>query len=171
MKIVYIDAQNIHKSLQVYHDWTLDWKRFYIFCTEKFQATEIKIFFWYVPKYRHLYESLGKIGYTVIFKETLMLPNGDIKWNVDIDIAIIAVRDTYEWLVTRALLITGDGDYNSLISFWQEKWIFDLVLIPGVKNSSTLLTRTAWKRIFDIALLKNKLQKDTKKPRDESLGQ
>jgi hypothetical protein len=87
MKVVYIDAQNIHKATQDI-GWKIDWELFFLYMKRKFEVVEVKIFFWYVPKYKHLYEFLRKIGYTVVFKETLILPNGDIKWNVDIDIAI-----------------------------------------------------------------------------------
>jgi NYN domain len=158
-KIAYIDAQNIHKSLQNYHNWTIDWEKFFIYCHEKFQIDTIKIFFWYVAKYAHFYEKLRKIGYCVCFKETLILPSGEIKWNVDIDIAIIALRDFYESSLDEVFLVTGDGDYNSLVYFWQEKWVPWMVLLPGVANSSVLLTRAAKKNILDIALLKNKIQK------------
>ena len=157
--IVYIDAQNVHKSLEVYHNWLIDWERFLVYLREKFQIDEVKIFFGYVPKYHHLYARLESYGYTVCFKETLILPDGKIKWNVDIDIAIFAVRDFYEWAVSWALLVTWDGDYNSLVQFWKEKWVFSHVLVPWVLNSSMLLRRVAWKNLVDIAPMKNKLQK------------
>lgn len=158
-KIVYIDAQNVHKSLETYHDWKIDWDRFIVYLTEKYQADRVKIFFWFVPKYKWLYEHLKNRGYEVCFKETLILPDGKIKWNVDIDIAIFAVRDFYEWNTTHALLVTGDGDYNSLVDFWKGKWVFSRVLVPWVASSSVLLRRVAWKYLVDIAPMKNKLQK------------
>jgi hypothetical protein len=157
--IVYIDAQNVHKSLEVYHDWLIDWERFFVYLREKYKTDEVKIFFWYVPKYRWLYERLKNYGYDVCFKDTLILPDGKIKWNVDIDIAIFAVRDFYEWKISQATLVTGDGDYNSLVDFWKEKWIFSHVLVPWMHNASVLLRRVAWKNLIDIAPMKNKLQK------------
>lgn len=160
MKIVYIDAQNIHKSLQVYHSWTLDRKRFFIYCKEKFQADTIKIFFWYVPKYSSLYKKLKDYGYVVCFKETLILPDGTIKGNVDIDIAIIALQDYYESNIDQTFLVTWDGDYNSLIEFFIKKNIFWSVLVPWVENSSVLLKRAAKKQLIDIAPMKKKLQKE-----------
>ncbi len=157
--IVYIDAQNVHKSLETYHEWKIDWERFIIYLREKYQVNTVKIFFWFVPKYQRLYEHLKSLGYEVCFKETLMLPDGKIKWNVDIDIAIFAVRDFYEWNTLRAILVTGDGDYNSLVDFWKQKWVFSHVLVPWVATSSILLRRVAGKHLVDIAPMRNKLQK------------
>lgn len=157
--IVYIDAQNVHKSLEVYQDWLIDWERFLVYLREKFKADEVKIFFWFVPKYQRLYKHLEFLWYTLCFKETLVLPDGKIKWNVDIDIAIFAVQDFYEWNISQAILVTGDGDYNSLVDFWKSKWVFSHVLVPGIKNSSVLLRRVAWKHLIDIGPMKNKLQK------------
>gem|GEM_PF-6513784 len=75
----YIDAQNVHKSLQYYHQRTIDWGRFMVYCKERFQATQVKIFFGYVQKYQTLYNSLRSYGYEICFKETLILPDGTIK--------------------------------------------------------------------------------------------
>lgn len=158
--IVYIDAQNVHKSLQYYHNRTIDWWRFFVYCASKFQATKVKIFFWYVQKYQWLYDKLSKCWFDICFKETLILPDGTIKWNVDIDIAIVLMRDFYEWDIAQIYLVTGDGDYNSLIDFAKEKAIFWSVLIPWINNSSKLLTRSAQKMIIDIAPMRNKLQKE-----------
>ena len=143
MKIVYIDAQNIHKSTQDI-GWKIDWELFFLYMKRKFEVIEVKIFFWYVPKYKHLYESLRKIGYTVVFKETLILPNGDIKWNVDIDIAIQTLLDLLEWELTSAYLVTGDGDYNTLVDLLKKRNKLGRVLIPHRDKASKLLKKSAW---------------------------
>lgn len=56
----------------------------------------MKIFFGHVAKYEYLYRELRSYGYKVIFKETLVLPSGEIKGNVDIDIAISVLLDLFE---------------------------------------------------------------------------
>ncbi len=109
MKIVYIDAQNIHKSTQDVW-WNIDRWSFFLYLQRKFLTDEIKIFFGYIPKHQTLYDHLTNIWYKIVFKETLTLPNGDIKWNVDIDIAIEYLLDLCEWWLKQAYLVTGDGD-------------------------------------------------------------
>lgn len=44
----------------------------------------------------------------MLFKKTLILPNGDTKGNVDIDIAIQSVTDVYDHMLQKAYLITND---------------------------------------------------------------
>ena len=150
MNIIYIDAQNIHKSLEYYHWRKLDWVKFYRYSQERFDANEVKIFFGYMKKYNSLYKKLENIWYKLCFKETMILPNSDTKWNVDIDIAISATKDYYEWICKKWYLFTWDGDYNSLIYFWKDKCIFWELLIPWSKNSSKLLFKSAWSKIVDI---------------------
>ncbi len=96
MKIVYIDSQNIHKWIQDYHGWIIDWRRFFIYLKDKYLVDEIKIFFWFLKEQRWLYKKLKKIWYKICFKDTLILPDGSIKWNVDIDIVIFSLKDYYE---------------------------------------------------------------------------
>lgn len=140
--IVYIDAQNVHKSTQDV-GWIVDWKKLYEYLQRKLWPVRIKIFFWYVSKYEHLYREFKWCGYEVIFKETLILPNWDIKWNVDIDIAISVLLDMFEWDLKTAYLITWDGDYNTLVDLLKARDKFGRVFIPHPKKASKLLKKSA----------------------------
>ncbi|MDR0860166.1 MAG: hypothetical protein LBO09_04210 [Candidatus Peribacteria bacterium] len=95
MNILYIDAQNIHKSTQEMGR-IIDRGAFLAYTKRKFTIEKAKIFFGYVARYETLYQQLRTFGYDVIFKETMILPNGDIKGNVDIDIAIHSILDVVE---------------------------------------------------------------------------
>ncbi|MDR2411423.1 MAG: hypothetical protein LBD88_02320 [Candidatus Peribacteria bacterium] len=57
MKIIYIDAQNIHKSTQEV-GWTIDWEAFLLYVKRKFAIDKAKIFFGYLFKYETLYKQL-----------------------------------------------------------------------------------------------------------------
>ncbi|GHV23085.1 hypothetical protein FACS189428_6120 [Clostridia bacterium] len=50
-----------------------------VYTQRKFNIRTAKIFFGYVAKYETLYQQLRVFGYEIIFKETMVLPNGDIK--------------------------------------------------------------------------------------------
>ncbi len=140
--IVYIDAQNVHKSTQDV-GWIVDWKKLYEYLQRKLWSVRVKIFFWYVSKYEHLYREFKWCGYEVIFKEILILPNWDIKWNVDIDIAISVLLDMFEWDLKTAYLITWDGDYNTLVDLLKARDKFGRVFIPHPKKASKLLKKSA----------------------------
>lgn len=158
MKIVYIDSQNVHKGIEELW-WLIDWKLFYIYLKSKFDIDKVKIFFGYVKKYEKLYKFLKEIWYDVIFKETLVLPNGEIKWNVDIDIAIHVMLDTFEWWLLKVYLITWDGDYNTLVYFLKNRQLLWRVLIPNKNKASKLLKKSAWPDIQTLEDLKFLIEK------------
>lgn len=157
-KIAYIDAQNVHKAIQELW-WFLDWWLLFSYLKNKFEVSEVKIFFWYVQRHETLYTSLRKIWYTVVFKETLILPNGQIKWNVDIDIAIVATLDLLEWGLEKMYLLTGDGDYNSLVDLFKKREKLGRVLIPNRQQASKLLKKSAWPDIQALEDLRFFLEK------------
>ena len=151
MKYVYIDSQNIHKWIEELW-WIIDWELFYKYLVLKFQVNKVKIFLWYMKKYEKFYEKLRNIWYDVIYKETLILENWDIKWNLDIDIAINVMLDIFEWGLIKAYLVTWDGDYNSLVSLLKTRNMLWRVLIPNRKKASKLLKKSAW---ADIQILED----------------
>jgi len=151
MKIVYIDSQNIHKWIEELW-WYIDWELFYIYMKRKFWVDKIKIFLWYVLKYKRFYEKLNNIWYDIVFKDTLILPNWTIKWNVDIDIAIQCMLDIFEWDLEKAYLITWDWDFNSLVDLLKNRNLLWRVLIPNRKKASKLLKKSAWP---DIQILED----------------
>lgn len=151
MKIVYIDSQNIHKWIEELW-WKIDWEWFYLYLKRKFEVEEVKMFLWYVKKYERFYKKLSNIWYKLIFKETLILPNGNIKWNVDIDIAIQVMLDIFEWGLWKVYLVTWDWDYNTLVDLLKQRKLLWRVLIPNRKKASKLLKKSAW---ADIQVLED----------------
>ena len=78
----------------------------------------------------------------LIFKEVIY-QNGKAKGNCDADLVVKAMEDTYENSFGKAVLVTSDGDYSSLVKFIQSKQKFGTVLSPAVeKKCSILLKRT-----------------------------
>jgi uncharacterized LabA/DUF88 family protein len=158
MKIVYIDAQNTH--MRTLDNWrVLDWQKFYTYMKKRYQVDKLYYATGYVYKYYQLYQELSNIWYTMLYKETLVLPDGTIKWNVDIDIAIKAISEIKDWILKRAFLVTNDWDYNSLIKSFQEYNVFGWLISPDWRTVSKLLTRIS-KDIIDLQrarhLLENK---------------
>ena len=94
MNIFYIDMQNIHRATQEM-GWLIDWELFYEYLQKKFSPDKIIMFVGYIQKYQHLYDKLIKIGYEMNFKEVLVRQDGSIKGDVDIDIAIQAMKDIH----------------------------------------------------------------------------
>lgn len=166
MKIVYIDVQNTHRKTLDY-DRIIDRKRFFVYLKEKYKVDVIYYAVGYVSKYQRFYDELERIGYAMLFKKTIMLPNGEIKWNVDIDIAIRSIYDLWKHGLEKAYLVTNDGDYNTLIQTLIDEWVFGWLLAPDAKTASRLITQISW-TIVDIQRIKHLIQKQKDSPKGES---
>ena len=123
------------------------------------------MFLGYMKKYENFYKKLEKIGYKVIFKNTLILPDWSVKWNVDIDIAIQVLLDLFEGNLSEAYLVTGDGDYNTLVKLLKDRKLLWKVFIPNKDKSSKLIRKAAWSDIITLESIKYFIQK---KPRNSS---
>lgn len=87
-------------------------------------------------------ESLRKMGYRVITKPVKKYTNGDTityKANVDVELAIDALVQSQN--LDHVILVSGDGDFCSLITALQNKGL--RVDVIGFKNVSRELRQTA----------------------------
>lgn len=158
MRIVYIDMQNVHKSTE--DMWRLiDRSRFYVYLTQKYKVEAILIFVWYIQKYQHMYEQLTKLGYKCVFKEVVIRPDWSIKWDVDIDIAIWAMKHIHQKIVTEAYLVSGDADYNTLIDEWVREWVFAKLIVPNVDKTMHILRKSAWGKLQSLTDIQHLIEK------------
>ncbi len=140
--VAYIDGANLYKGAEQL-GWNLDYRRLRIWLRDKYGVEQAYLFLGLVPKYKILYTSLQEKGFTLVFKEVIYDGDGKIKGNCDVDIVVRAMRDAYEDTFNKAVLISSDGDYASLVSFLIEKRKMLSVLSPyETKKCSVLLKRT-----------------------------
>ncbi|MEK7083526.1 MAG: NYN domain-containing protein [Patescibacteria group bacterium] len=138
----YIDGANLHKGITSL-GWTLDYHRFRIWLAEKYNVGLAYLFIGLIPRYKDLYTSLQKAGFTLVFKEVVYDNNGKPKGNCDADLVLYVVRDVYESEIGNAVIVASDGDYAGLIKFLQEKQKIKSILSPASeKKCSLLLKRT-----------------------------
>lgn len=135
--IAYIDAANLHKGIKDL-GWHLDYKRFRVWLKEKYAVERAYLFIGLIPKYKDLYTYLQEIGFTLVFKETTFDGEGNVKGNCDADLVLHAMRDAYENNFMKAVLVSSDGDYASLVKFLREKNKFATILSPSNKCSILL---------------------------------
>jgi uncharacterized LabA/DUF88 family protein len=86
----FIDSQNLNLSIRE-QGWVLDFARFRIYLSDKYSITEAFVFIGYLRENQSLDNSLQKDGYTLIFKPTLLLPEGGVKGNVDAELVLHAM--------------------------------------------------------------------------------
>ena len=138
----YIDAANLHKGV-ISLGWELDYARFRVWLTEKYHVSRAYIFIGLIPRYKDLYTALQEAGFILVYKEVVYDGKGNAKGNCDADLVLRATIDMFEGENDKAVLVSSDGDYASLVSFLQERNKMKVVLSPHTNNKcSILLKRT-----------------------------
>lgn len=133
----YIDGANLHKGVASL-GWSLDYKKLRVWLREKYGIKTAYLFLGLIPKYKDLYKNLQEAGFTLVFKEVVYDGDGKAKGNCDADLVLQSTCDYYERKFEKALIVTSDGDYASLVKFLNEKNSLLSVLSPRDKCSYLL---------------------------------
>lgn len=149
----FIDSQNLNLSIRA-QGWTLDYRKFRKYLEDKYSITRTYLFIGYVPQNQDMYTSLQEYGYIVIFKPTLILPNGKVKGNVDAELVLHTMVEYQRY--DKALIVTGDGDFYCLIDYLIKQDKFLKLMIPNEKKFSSLF-RNLMPHIVFMNDLKGKL--------------
>ena len=110
----FIDSQNVNLGVQAL-GWKMDWRPFCVYLGEKYGAAKAVLFIGYIPENQALYTALQQAGFILVFKPVLQAMRGEPKGNIDADLVLKAMTEfaNYE----RALIVTGDGDFYSLVDY------------------------------------------------------
>ena len=130
----YIDGANLDKALKRQLKWSLDYKRFRVWLSEKYSVEKAYIFIGLVPKYKNLYTYLQECGFTLIFKEVVYDGTGKPKGNCDADFVLQAACDAYENNFEQAVIVTSDGDYACLVKFLKARGKLLVILSPAIEE-------------------------------------
>ena len=123
-------------------DLDLNMDSMFKWLTDKYCTKEVYVFTGYLAKYENQYQINEEIGYKYIFKEALFNKDENkIKANCDVDIAIKGVTDTVEDNLFRAVLITSDGDFLSLINFWKNRNVDVRIISPANPEKCSYLLK------------------------------
>jgi len=151
----FIDSQNLNLSIRD-QGWKLDFARFRRYLTDRFLTTKIFFFIGFIKENIRLYEYLKTLGYTIIFKPTLVTKTQKIKGNVDAELVLHSIIEYENY--DKAIIITGDGDFHCLVKYLDHKNKLKKLIIPNKKKYSSLLREFNEKTVF-LNNTKNKLQK------------
>lgn len=97
------------------------------------------------------------------FKSTIPDAEGKIKGNIDADLVLRAALDIPEY--DKAVIVSSDGDFYSLVQHLYENNKLKVVLSPDIENCSNLLTQTAREKIWFMNELRDKLEYKKEKHR------
>jgi uncharacterized LabA/DUF88 family protein len=163
----FIDSQNLNLGIRKL-GWKLDYEKFRIYLKEKYLVRTAYIFIGFVPSNAKLYDNLERAGFSLQFKPTVIGANNKIKGNIDADLVLRAIIDFN--IYDKAVVVSSDGDFYSLVAHLYEHDKLETVLSPEEKTCSRLLKQSAKEKIQFMGDLKVKLSYIERAPlKDETL--
>lgn len=141
----FIDSQNLNLGIKQ-QGWSLDFKRFKKYLSDKFGVTKAFLFIGYISTNQDLYTALQKYGYILIFKPTLFLPGGKVKGNVDAELVLQAMIEFSNY--DKAVIVSGDGDFYCLVNYLNQNNKLLKIVIPDRRGYSSLLRKFAPDMMF-----------------------
>lgn len=136
----FIDSQNLNVSVQKF-GWKVNWQKFRQFLADKYGVTQAFMFIGYIPENEDLYQQMHDAGYSVVLKPTFDMtkplpeeggakPDEDrhIKGNVDADMVLWAMKEIPNY--GKAIIVSGDGDFFSLIEYLEQQGKLLKILTP-----------------------------------------
>lgn len=136
----FIDSQNLNLGIKKL-GWNLDYKRFRVYLKEKYGVEKAYIFIGFVSLNQKLYDRLQEAGFLLVFKPTVPDNEGKIKGNVDADLVLRAMIEYPNY--NKAVIVSSDGDFYSLVQYLYENNKLETVLSPDMENCSSLLRQTS----------------------------
>jgi uncharacterized LabA/DUF88 family protein len=134
----FIDSNNLYKGIESL-GWKLDNQKFRKYLFDKFKVGQAYLCIGYMPQNQAMYTNLQQAGFILVFKPVLTLKDGTTKGNCDADLVLRAMIEYPNY--DKAVIVTGDGDYYSLIDYLKSKNKLEQVLIPNEFRYSALLKK------------------------------
>lgn len=159
----FIDAANLHTAIKR-ANWDIDYTRFRVWLSDVLNVEKAYLFIGLIPQNYQLYHNLQEAGYELVFKPTVVDPNGQVKGNCDADLVLEVVRGYYEQKFDKAVIVSSDGDFHSLVSFLKEKKVLKTLVSPS-RNCSILLKRLNTKIVYLDEIKTHLVSNGTKKKR------
>jgi uncharacterized LabA/DUF88 family protein len=148
----FIDNQNLNATIQNL-GWKIDWRKFRRFLSDKYNVNQAFMFIGYVPEFEDMYEYLHDAGFNIVLKQTydMTKPRTDedkksedekekdaeherhIKGNVDTELVLWAMKELPNY--SKAILVSGDGDFYSLVEYLEEQGKLAKILTPSWQYS------------------------------------
>ena len=159
----FIDSQNLNLGVQKV-GWKMDWRAFRAYLKDEFNVTKAFMFIGYMQGNESLYEHMHELGFLIALKPTVDVSANDrdkedadykptVKGNIDADLVLYAMKELPNY--DKAIIVSGDGDFVSLIEYLAGKNKLLKVLTPNWQYSSLL---KPWENyVIRIDQLRNKL--------------
>lgn len=147
----FIDSQNLNLGTQKM-GWKMDWRKFRQYLLKQYGVVQAYLFIGYMAENESLYEHMHELGFLVVLKPTqdLSRPQPEvkegepesaeekkpIKGNIDADLVLHTMKELPNY--DKAIIVSGDGDFYSLIEYLAGQGKLSHVLTPNWQYSSLL---------------------------------
>lgn len=131
----FIDSQNLNMGVKSM-GWKIDYRRFRQYLRNKYNISKAFIFIGYIPGNESLYTSLQEMGFILIFKPTMELPDGKIKGNVDAELVLHTMIQLPNF--DKAIIVSGDGDFRCLVEYLADQEKLLKIMAPNKHFSGFL---------------------------------
>lgn len=150
----FIDSQNLNVGVQKY-GWKMDWVKFRKHLQIKYNVSKAFMFIGYVPEFEAMYKQLHEAGYMIVLKPTydMTRPRPEekekkdvslepsakeeekkpVKGNVDADLVLWVMKEIPHY--EKAIIVSGDGDFYSLVEYLDEHKKLLKILAPNAQYS------------------------------------
>src|SRR3990167_7455490 len=133
----FIDSQNLNLGVRS-QGWKLDFRKFRQYLRNKYGIMSAYLFIGYKPGNEALYANIQKMGYLVILKPTMELPDQSVKGNVDAELVLHTMIQFENY--DKAIVVSGDGDFFCLVEYLETKNKLLHILTPN-KHYSRLFKK------------------------------
>ncbi len=141
----FIDSQNLNLGIQR-AGFKMDWKKFRAYLQDQHNVEKAFMFIGYLPEYEDLYKQMHDHGYLIVLKPTLEMyadptqqekdDKPPTKGNVDAELVMYAMKEMSNY--KQAIIVSGDGDFFSLIEYLESKGRLKNIMTPNWKYSTLL---------------------------------
>jgi uncharacterized LabA/DUF88 family protein len=146
----FIDSQNLNLGTQRM-GWKMDWRKFRKFLKDQYNVEKAFLFIGYILENESMYEYMHSLGYLVVLKPTLEINLSQqtkndqnkqsdeknlVKGNVDTEIVLTALKEINNY--SKAIIVSADGDFYSLIEFLAAKNKLGYIMTPSWQYSTLL---------------------------------
>lgn len=127
----------------------MDWRKFRQYLKDTYDVSHAYMFIGYVPEFEAMYKQLHDVGFLIVLKPTYDMtrprPEEDTsetkkpgekeeekkptKGNIDADLVLWAMKELPNY--NKAIIVSGDGDFYSLIEYLAEKKKLLRLLAPS----------------------------------------
>jgi len=133
----FIDSQNLNLGV-LSQGWKLDWRKFRQYLRNKYNVSNAFAFIGYKAGNEDLYTRMQQMGYIIVLKPTMELPDKTVKGNVDAELVLHTMIHYREY--DKAIIVSGDGDFHCLVEYLDQQGKILHILAPN-KHYSGLLRK------------------------------